>query len=773
MKSFENTRFDVYLYIVAGDKLVRMEIKISGIVQGVGFRPFIHKLVKGYELMGWVKNTSAGVIIEVEGETETLNKFVSDIATRAPQLAVIEDIKTQTFIELINYTEFKIIKSTDKDSERFTLISPDVCVCDDCIKELFDSKDRRYKFPFINCTNCGPRFTIIEDIPYDREKTAMKSFELCEACSGEYAQIEDRRYHAQPDCCFTCGPELTFTDSKGNRLPWDPIELARKYILEGKIIAVKGLGGFHLACAIENQEVLDKLRLKKQRDEKPFAIMCKNIEIVEKWCNISNEEKALLQSYKRPIVLLEKKNKDLDSLSRDNNYLGVMLPYTPVHYLLFERELEAIVMTSGNISDTPIIYRNNEAFEELRGLVDGFLINNRDIHIRCDDSLMRIFQGKEYPLRRSRGYVPFPIKVKDNLDNILACGAEQKATFAVSRNQYVFLSQHIGDMKNIETFENYKELIMHFENMFDIRPSKIVCDLHPDYMSTEYALERGRIDKVPLHYVQHHHAHMASCMADNNLTGETIGVIWDGTGYGEDGEIWGGEILLGDFRGYKRMGSIRPIILPGGDKAVKEIYRLSYALLYDTFGYIPENFKITENANLIENIISNKVNSPKASSIGRLFDGVAALIGIKTTASYEGQGAIALEGASGTTGEKYAYGLHTEKELEIFDWRPMIKHIVKDLEDNIPRGTIAGKLMNTLGDMSKEILKSIIANRDIKQVVLSGGVFQNMYLLNKVKIELESIGLKVYVHNRVSTNDEGLALGQILIAQNGGSIKCV
>lgn len=764
--------------------MVRMEIHVNGIVQGVGFRPFIHKLVREYGLFGYVKNTSSGVIIEVEGDKNKLQEFTRDIKLKSPKLSVIENIDINIYDELMNYEDFKIIKSTNESNERFTLISPDVCTCEDCQRELFDKSDRRYRFPFINCTNCGPRFSIINDIPYDRDKTTMSEFIMCDDCSVEYKDIEDRRYHAQPDCCFDCGPELYFTDRNGNIQGEgeDPIKVARSYIKDGKIIAIKGLGGFHLSCSATNIDVVNEIRKRKQRDEKPFAIMCRDVETARKYCNISEDEKILMESSGRPIVLLEKKNSKLDILSPDNNCLGVMLPYTPVHFLLLESEIDTIVMTSGNVSDTPIIYKNKEAYEELSEIADGFLINNRDIHVRCDDSLIRVFEGKEYPLRRSRGYVPFPIKLKSGVGRILACGAEQKATFGITRDEYVFLSQHIGDMKNIETLQNYEEQIKHFENIFDAKPSKIVCDYHPDYMSTEYGQGRASKENIPLCFVQHHHAHMASCMADNEISNDVIGVIWDGTGYGTDGNIWGGEFLVGGYKGFTRAASIRPIMLPGGEMAIKEIYRISYGMLYDTFGYIPQSFKISSNADIIEKVIEGKVNCPLASSIGRLFDGVCSLIGIKTNSTYEGQGAVALEGAVSALSamneiidinEIYDYTVYNQKDMELFDWRPMVREILGDIEKNIKSGIIASKFMNTLVKMSVHMVANITANCGIKEVVLSGGVFQNIYILKNIKKELESAGYKVYVHSRVSTNDEGIALGQILIAASGGNNKCV
>lgn len=752
-----------------------MKIEVKGIVQGVGFRPFIHKLVETYSLNGWVKNTSSGVIIEIEGKREALNKFVIDIKDKSPKLSFIDSIDSEILNGMKNYKDFKIIKSTEENFERFTLISPDVCVCEECTKELLDTNNRRYKYPFINCTNCGPRFTIIKDIPYDREKTTMKDFKLCDSCKVEYEELEDRRYHAQPNCCPKCGPELYFTDNVGTRIQGDPITIARQYILEDKIIAIKGLGGFHLVCNANNPEVVKEIRKRKQRDEKPFAIMCRNVEVVKKWCFVNAMELELLESSKRPIVLLKKKNGDMDITSSDNNYLGVMLPYTPVHFLLFEKDIDTVIMTSGNISDTPILYKNEEAIKALREIAHGFLLNNREIHVRCDDSLVRVFEGKEYLIRRSRGYVPFPIKLSTKMDNILACGGEQKANFALSRSEYVFMSQHIGDMKNMETLQNYTSQISHFENMFDIKPEMIACDYHPDYMSTQYGEDRARRDKIPLHYIQHHHAHMASCMGDNNLKEDVIGVVWDGTGYGVAGEIWGGEFLIGGYSNFERFGSIRPIMLPGGDKAIKEIYRIAYAILFDTLGYIPEKYKVTQNADVLERVMQEEVNCPKASSMGRLFDGIAAILKIKLIASYEGQGAIALEGVGDKieTEEIYEFDIYKSGDINVIDWRRLVKQILLDVENKVEVGIISAKFMNTVAKMAGNMLKTIATQNNIKEVVLSGGVFQNMYILVRVKREIEKLGFKVYVHNRVSTNDEGIALGQILIAQNGGSVKCV
>jgi hydrogenase maturation protein HypF len=447
-----------------------------------------------------------------------------------------------------------------------------------------------------------------------------------------------------------------------------------------------------------------------------------------------------------------------------------MLPYTPVHFLLMRDGIDTIVMTSANISDLPVIYKNEEALSKLKGVADGFLINNREIHVRCDDSLLRVFEGKEYLLRRSRGYVPFPVKVSGLSNSILACGAEQKASFAVTKDNYVFMSQHIGDLKNIETLSHYEYQIEHFKRLFNIDVKVAACDLHPDYMSTDYAESQSQKNKIPLIKIQHHHAHMASCMADNNISDDVIGIIWDGTGYGTDGTIWGGEFLTGGFRSFERAGTIRPLMLPGGDASVKDIYRLSYALLYDTFGEIPEMFLKSEKDDLIISLMEKNINCPAATSIGRLFDGVAALLNFKDRVSYEGQGAIILENSAEESDGKYIYEIYKNKGMFVFDWRPMIKKIVTDIKSNEDKALIAAKFMNTLVDAAAEISNSIRGISGINNLVLSGGVLQNMYLLEKMVIRLRNDNFNVYYHNRVSTNDEGIALGQVMIAENGGGI---
>ena len=736
----------------------RALISIHGIVQGVGFRPFIHRLVSQYGLCGFIKNTSSGVELELEGERETLERFAGELPLRAPKLAVIESMEITYTHALVGYTDFQILKSKTEEF-RNTLISPDICICDDCLRELRDKKDRRYRYPFINCTNCGPRFTIIKDVPYDRAKTSMSEFPMCPDCDREYHDIENRRYHAQPDCCPDCGPRVFFLDADGREQPGDAIELAREALKEGKIIAVKGLGGMHLACRCDDEEIARTLRRRKQRDEKPFAIMCRDAETAKQICKVSGDEEKILTGFRRPIVLLEKKQPGLYHIS-ENRTVGVMLPYTPLHYLLFGDDIDMLIMTSANLSDTPIMFKNAEAVEKLRGIADGFLLHDREIQTRCDDSLCWVLDGGEYHARRSRGYVPFPVKVPESRGMVLACGAEQKASFCLSKGDYVFPSQHIGDLKNMETFENYRQQISHFQRLFDIKPGLIACDMHPDYLSTAYAEERGAQESLPVIQVQHHHAHMASCMADNGLTGPVIGLVWDGTGYGSDGTIWGGECLIGDYQGFERFGSIRPIPLPGGDRAVKETERVAFSLLADAGWDVSNIEKSTVYAQMRE----KGLNCPLSSGMGRLFDGAAAILGIKTFCSYEGQGAVLLEAAAVEDDGEYPV-VWEEKPLR-FDWRPMIRAMVEDRERGTVIGRIAARFMNTLIRMGTE--QCVLARKEsgIKDVVLSGGSFQNMYIMKRLPKALEKLDFRVWHHRRVSTNDEGIALGQLMIAQH-------
>lgn len=751
----------------------RCLIKIFGIVQGVGFRPFIHKLVNTYGLKGRVQNTTSGVSIDVEGEDKNISEFIDDIPKKAPALAFIEQVSTE-YKELKNYDDFKIIKS-DGDIEGFVLISPDVSICKDCYNELMDPNNKRYRYPFINCTNCGPRFTIIKDLPYDRDKTTMSKFPMCDDCSYEYHNIEDRRYHAQPNCCYECGPQLKLIDKNKAELKGDAIKNAINILKSGGIVAIKGIGGFHLACNALDGNAVDKLRKRKHREQKSFAMMCKDVESIRKYAYVSESEKKVLESIKKPIVLLKKKASCSipHQVAPDNNSLGFMLPYTPIHYLLFEDDsLDVLIMTSANISDNPVIYDNDEALSKLDGIADWFLIHNRDINTRCDDSVVRVVDNREYFIRRSRGYAPFPIKFENEMAPILACGAEQKASFCISKDRYVFLSQHIGDLKNYDTLLHYESQIENFKRLFKVQPEIVACDLHPDYLSTAYAEKLDNVKKV---YVQHHHAHMASCMADNNLDGDVIGLIWDGTGLGYDGTSWGGEVLTGGFKSFIRAGSFLKTRMPGGDKAVDDIYKMAFSYLVTTYG--SDYYRYLDllpdiaygDDKILFRMIEGGVNSPYTSSCGRLFDGVSSLLGICRNAAYEGQGAIMLEtAAQDNTDDLLEYSITAENGMFIYDWRPTIDSIVKSIRSCRDIRTISSAFHNTIAEVGLKMCSAVRDNTGLNRVVLSGGVFQNMYLLKKLKQKLLYNKFDVYTHKRVSTNDEGISLGQLVIANNGG-----
>ena len=739
------------------------EVKIRGIVQGVGFRPFIHRLVREHGLKGTIRNTSSGVTMELEGEETAINAFLRELPRKAPPLAVIEEIRSRE-IPVRGFERFTIIGS-ERQEERNTLISPDIATCPDCLRELRDPTDRRYRFPFINCTNCGPRFTIIEDIPYDRPKTSMKVFPMCPECEREYHDIENRRYHAQPDCCPVCGPQVRFLNGDGEAVDGDAIELARRELKAGRIIAVKGLGGFHLACRSDDPAIAAELRRRKQRDEKPFAVMCRDAEAAGRICEITEAEEKILCGARRPIVLLKKKTDGLEHLS-ENAYLGVMLPYTPLHVLLFGDDIDTLVMTSANLSDTPILKDNEAALDELRGIADGFLLHNRLIQTRCDDSLCWVLDGHEYFSRRSRGYVPQPVTVPQLKRHILACGAEQKASFCAGKGEHAFLSQHIGDLKNLETLEHYEKQIRHFERLFDIHPELLVCDLHPDYLSTRYAQERAGKEQLPLIQVQHHHAHMASCMADNGLDGPCVGLIWDGTGLGTDGTSWGAECLVGGYSGFERTGSMLPIPLIGGDRAVKEPYRVAFSLL-QAAGCETDGIREAER---LKKQLTAGLNCPRSTGMGRLFDGVSAVLGIKEACNYEGQAAILLEAAAGESGEHFhVCFVPDEKENSLlrFDWRPMIRALVSERQNGTAIPILAAKFMNTLIEMAAEQAHFAAEATGLNRVVLSGGSFQNQYVMHHLPERLRAMGFEVFHHRRVSCNDEGLSLGQLMIAAEG------
>ncbi len=727
----------------------RIHLNIRGIVQGVGFRPFLHRLTARFSLSGWVRNTSAGVELELEGAPADLEQFLTALTAEQPPLAVIHRVARTDLPQLAGYEGFRILDS-EALPRRQALVSPDVATCPDCLRELFDPADRRHRYPFLNCTNCGPRFTIIRDMPYDRPRTSMGAFPMCPSCQEEYLDISDRRYHAQPACCPDCGPALTYVDQSG-QVCEDPLQQAKTDLRAGKIVAIKGLGGFHLAC-LPREDTVAELRRRKHRDEKPFALMCADVAAAKALCHVSPEEEALLTSWRRPIVLLRKKAAVPAGLS-DNGDLGVLLPYTPLHHLLME-DFTALVMTSANLSDDPVIIDNDEALRRLAGIADGFLLHNRDITTRCDDSLLRVFRGMEYPLRRSRGYAPQPLLLSHPVRPILACGGEQKASFCLSRGDQVFPAQHIGDLKNIATLTHYEGQITHFEALFGIRPVALACDAHPDYLSTRYAQQRAAKEELPLIPVWHHHAHMVSCMADNGLEGNCIGLVWDGTGYGADGTSWGGECLTGGPEGFERLGSIRPIPLPGGDLCAKQIGRISHALQWDC--------GMAEDGHPVSRQLKADLNCPRSSGMGRLFDGVYALLTGREAVTYEGQGAVLLEAMAEETSLTLPAEFYEEGGLLRYDWRPTVAALTGS---PAPPAQLAAAFMDTLVSVGVRQCQYARARTGLNRVVLSGGVFQNIYLLPRLLDALAAEGFETYHHSRLSTNDEGIALGQLVIAE--------
>ncbi len=624
----------------------RIRIEIEGIVQGVGFRPFIFRLAGTHAINGWVLNNSGGVIIEAEGRQANVSAFLRDITAEAPPLAAITSVRSEK-IAFQGDQGFVIRPSAGGTNK--AQISPDCDVCADCLRELFDPNDRRYLYPFINCTNCGPRYSIITGIPYDRPFTTMASFPMCDACRAEYENPADRRFHAQPVACPVCGPRLGLVNAEGETVSGEPLPEALRLLHAGGILAVKGTGGYHLAVDACNETAVKELRRRKQRDEKPFALMAPDPQAIARFARFDEIEKRILSGPERPIVLLPKRdgNPIAPLVAPANGYFGVMLPGAPIHHLLLRDNFTALIMTSGNISDEPIAYLDDEARERLKDIADLFLVHDRDIHTRSDDSVIRVFQGNPLFLRRSRGYVPRSVKLPAAQRSVLAVGGELKAVVCLTREDRAFMSQHIGDLKNAATLRSLEETVAHLERILEIRPEVVAHDLHPDYLSSVYAAGLKEVPQAP---VQHHHAHMAACMAENGLEGETIGVIFDGTGYGLDGTIWGGEFLLGDYRAFRRCGHFRTVPMPGGDAAIREPLRMVISYLYDIYGNALYDAPIPclaetgdRDRQLFLKMLERGINSPLTSSCGRLFDAVAAMVGVRSRISYEGQAAIELE----------------------------------------------------------------------------------------------------------------------------------
>ncbi|WKZ36842.1 MAG: carbamoyltransferase HypF [Anaerolineales bacterium] len=769
-----------------------MHVRVSGVVQGVGFRPFVYGLAKRLNLHGWVRNTSNGVEILIDGSTGSIDQFVQSLSAEKPPLAKIEAVDlTRVELSTIEYSDFEIRESAAI-SGAYQPISPDTAVCTDCERELFDPNDRRYLYPFINCTNCGPRFTIIKDIPYDRPNTTMADFPLCDRCRAEYQNPLDRRFHAQPVACPECGPFVALRETHAHSPNPNPtistieyrlsaILKTRRLLREGRIIAVKGLGGFHLACDAGNPHALEELRRRKGRAGKPFALMGADLETIKNICSITEDEINLLTSHEKPIVLLEKKHEaNTISAAPNMDTLGFMLPYTPLHHLLLhqsdptlarEPAPAILVMTSGNFSEEPIAIDNEEALERLSPLADAFLLHDRDIHVRCDDSVVKIDRRPKtvdhaasiVHLRRSRGYAPYPVQLPFNSKPILAVGGELKNTFCLAHDQYAFLSHHIGDMENAETYTSFEQGIKHLSLIFRVQPELIAHDLHPNYFTTQYAQKSD----IPRIAVQHHHAHIAACMADNALDNRrVIGLSFDGTGYGTDGAIWGGEVLLASYSDFERFAHLEYLPLPGGDSAIRHPWRIAVGYAHalgvdiDNLPFLKKMDK--QSIEIIRQQVDKKLNAPLTSSMGRLFDAVASLIGIRSDVTYEAQAAIEMEVLSKpfiASAEPYPYEID-----ETIQVKELLTAITKDIRAKESAGMLGARFHKTIANIAIDVCKQAREKTTLNEAALSGGVWQNQVLLTLVRDGLETAGFVVYFHKQVPTNDGGLALGQAVVA---------
>ncbi len=762
----------------ARDVKRRVQVKVRGVVQGVGFRPFIYQLAGRAGLNGWVRNQSDGVEIEVAGPGGAVETFISSISREHPPLARIIGIETAelSYRQLEGFT----IVGSRAARTRSTLISPDVCTCPDCLRELFDPNNRRFRYPFINCTNCGPRYTIIKDIPYDREKTTMGSFAMCPECLFEYQNPLDRRFHAQPNACHECGPGVWLEDSGRKVIAArdEAVLKATELLDSGAIVAVKGLGGFHLAVNAFDEAAVRRLRGRKVREEKPFAVMFSGIEKIARHCHLNAREEELLASPARPIALLWKRDRGeglAASVSPKNGRLGVFLPYTPLHFLLFDgAPCRALVMTSGNSSDEPIATDNEEARLRLGEIADYFLFHDRDIYIRCDDSVVGVRGDRSRVFRRSRGYAPLPVFFPAPCPSVLGVGAELKNTVCLTRGESAFMSQHTGDLENLETLHSFEHSILHLERILEVRPELIVHDMHPDYLNTGWALKQR---EIPVMAVQHHHAHIAAVMAEHGLEEPVIGLALDGTGFGEDGNLWGGEILRVDKTGYERLGHFKNVGLPGGAKAIKEPWRMALSYLWNLdrenvesrYGDFLAAWAPQETRVILQ-MLSRRINSPLTSSCGRLFDAAAALCGICLHASYEGQAAIEFEQAIEADAGYYegkieiAPGPGEQSTPSILmDQFPIIEALAEDVRRGVPTGRIAARFHNSVVRILGKAAGAAAQKTGIKRVALGGGVFQNGYLSDRLEKDLAAIDLEVFTHGEIPPNDACISLGQAWI----------
>lgn len=755
-----------------------LQLTVTGLVQGVGFRPFVYRIATKFDLTGWVQNTNENVRILVTGLSENINSFLVSLKNETPQAALIDKISTFE-IDTEYFSSFKIQSSNDV-SDEITEISPDIAVCDKCLEDI-DKPGTRLDYAFVNCTNCGPRFTIIQDLPYDRAKTTMKSFVMCPDCHSEYENVMDRRFHAQPTACSICGPEYELFVG-GNRINSNAnliVEQVSQCIENGGIILIKGLGGMHLACDAFNETAVSKLRDLKNREGKPFAVMFRDIESLKLYAEVNTQEEQSLVSWRRPIVLLEKMMGNgqpvlAESLNTGLNLLGIMLPYMPFHYLLFHHlKTSAIVLTSGNFSSEPILIDNKLALEQFSPLVDAVILHNRDIYNRTDDSVVRIIERKERMFRRSRGYVPSPVRTDLNTEGIVAFGVELTNCFCVGKGKKAFLSQHIGDLQGLETTLFYENTINQFIRLFRVKPSLLAVDMHPEYISTKTGMNFG---DIPVIQVQHHHAHIASCMTEHYLDEKVIGVALDGTGFGSDGNIWGGEFLLCDLNDFDRITHFDYMPLPGGDMAAEEPWRMAVSYLYKVYGVdflsleLPLLKQIDpEKIRLIIKMVDRKINCPLTSGAGRLFDCVASLLDLVQISTFQAEGPMRLESiVMHNCDESYAYSCGSTINFD-----QTIRGIIDDIKLGVDKATISTKFHNTIISVIFEAVNTIRLTEGINKVVLSGGVFQNKYLLEGTTAILLQNNFEVYSHATVPTNDGGIALGQLAVASKRRENLCV
>jgi hydrogenase maturation protein HypF len=765
----------------------RLSVIIQGMVQGVGFRPFIYRLATELGLVGWVNNSAQGVLIEVESSQEQLETFLQRIQQEKPPHASIQSM-TSSWLEPIGYSTFEIRPSTG--GQKITLVLPDRATCPDCLREILDPTNRRYHYPFTNCIHCGPRFSILEALPYDRAHTTMKNFRMCGHCQTEYEHPLDRRFHAQPNACPECGPQLALWEADGSvrASGHEALLTTANALRQGSIVAIKGLGGFHLVVDARNREAVLRLRQRKQRKEKPFALIYPSLEMIRAQAEVSDLEEKLLRSPEAPMVLLRKRVRQawspnhavsgrrsrqeqptrepvpVEEVAPGNPYLGIMLPYTPLHYLLMAELGFPVVATSGNLAHEPICTDEYEALQRLGLMADLFLVHNRPIARPVDDSIVRVVMDRALMLRRARGYAPLPVEYQASLPPLLAVGAHLKNTIAISVDQHIFVSQHIGDLETVQARETFQKTLTSFQQLYDLHPKAIVCDAHPDYPSTHYAQQSG----LPMISVQHHYAHVLSCMAENNLTGPVLGIAWDGTGYGLDGTIWGGEYLSPPYG--ERSAHLRTFRLPGGAQAIREPRRAAMGLLYELFGdavftikdLAPVQAFSDRELEIVSKMLTNHLNAPRTSSVGRLFDAVSSLVGLRQQASFEGQAAMdlefALEGLE--TDEQYEFDMIELEKPFVIDWAMMVQGVLEDLSHKVPVGRISAKFHNTLVETIIAVAKRI----EKTQVVLTGGCFQNKYLTERAVHRLRQENLQPYWHRQIPPNDGGIALGQVLAA---------